>query len=368
MVIWLGIFVVYFILLLLLISGLIRWKKTKSISILTPDVTVVVAMRNEALNLQTLITSLATQDYIGNWELNLVDDHSEDNSLQVAHILKLKFPHLKVHMLKSAGNGKKQALATGIESATGEIIITTDADSELPSGWMSDLVKSFRGNTQMVVGAVRLKTNSTFFSHIQAVEFASVMGTGLGMLGWGKPLMCNGASLAFRKSAFKEVKGYSGNEHIPSGDDEFLMRKIADKFSKSIHAINFGNNTCETTPSKAIGEFFDQRIRWAGKWRRNSSWLARLFAVFVFGFQVIWLPVMAIALFTKSPLLLAGVVLKILLELILLVIVSKSIRQPFNLLAFLVLQIIYPPYIIVVAPASQLIGYRWKGRTVSGLR
>ncbi|HCZ34801.1 MAG TPA: hypothetical protein DHV26_02620 [Cytophagales bacterium] len=363
MVFWLSIFVLYFIFLLFLISGLLRWRKKKSVPQITSSISVVVAMRNEALNLQTLVASLAKQNYTGRWELILVNDHSQDNTVQISEILKHQYANLNLTILTSSGHGKKKALTTGVEQATGEIILTTDADCELPQDWITDMVSSFESNTQLVVGAVSLKTNTTLLSKLQTVEFASVMGTGLGMLGWGKPLMCNGASLAYRKSAFVQVGGYTGNEHIPSGDDEFLMRKIADEFPSSIRAVKFGNNICFTKPAATVSEFFDQRIRWAGKWQANT-WLAKLIAVFVFVFQVIWLPVMAIAFFTQSPFLLGAVLFKILLEFILLKLVSKSIQQQSHLSAFLLLQIFYPPYVIVVAFASQLIGCRWKGREV----
>jgi len=364
MVIWLGIFVVYFIFLLILMSGLIRWKKNQVVSVSTPVVSVVVAMRNEALNLQTLIASLAKQTYAGKWELILVDDQSEDNSVQVAQILKHKFSQLTLRIVNSSGRGKKQALTLGIEMAVGEIIVTTDADCELPQEWLTDMVRSFESTTQLVAGIVSLKNQTTFFSNLQAVEFASVMATGFGMLGWNKPVMCNGASLAFKKTAFEAVGGYSGNEHIASGDDEFLMRKISDQFPASIRAITFGNNSCKTEPAKSVSEFFEQRIRWASKWKANTSWTAKFLAAFVFLFQVLWLPFVAIALFTQSPFLLAGVLLKMVLEGVLLGYTSKLIQQRFSLPAFVVLQLLYPPYVVVVALTSQLVGYKWKGRTV----
>ncbi|MBX2917300.1 MAG: glycosyltransferase [Cyclobacteriaceae bacterium] len=364
MVIWISIFVIYFIFLLILITGLVRWKKDQYASTITPAVSVVVAMRNEALNLEKLITSLAKQDYAGTWELILVDDHSEDNTIQVAQILKYKFSHLPITVVSATGSGKKQALTQGIAQAAGEIIVTTDADCELPPAWLTDLGQSFKPTTQLVVGSVSLKHHPTFFSRLQAVEFASVMATGLGMLGWNHPIMSNGASLAFKKSAFAAVAGYKGNEHIASGDDEFLMRKISERFPASIRAVRYGTNCCKTEPAKSVNEFFEQRIRWASKWKTNTSSLAKFLAVFVFLFQVLWLPFVAIALFTQSPFLLAGILLKIALEGVLLGYTSNLIHQRFSLPAFLILQLLYPPYIFTVALASQLVGYKWKGRTV----
>ncbi|MBX2894653.1 MAG: glycosyltransferase [Cyclobacteriaceae bacterium] len=363
MVIWISIFVIYFIFLLILFSGLARWRKDQQTGGATPVVAVVVAMRNEALNLETLIASLAHQNYKGKWELILVDDHSEDNTVQVAQILKHKFSQLIITIMQATGKGKKQALTAGIGQAIAEIIVTTDADCELPREWLTDMVRSFKPTTQLVAGSVCLKHNPVFFGKLQAVEFASVMATGLGMLGWNKPIMCNGASLAFKKSAFEAVAGYAGNEHIPTGDDEFLMRKISKRFPQSIRAIRFGNNSCKTRPAKSVNEFFEQRIRWASKWGANSP-IGKLLAVLVLIFQIAWLPMVAIALFTQSPFLLAGVLAKIVLEGVLLAYTSTLIQQPFSLLAFVVLQIFYPPYVMIVALASQLVGYKWKGRTV----
>jgi hypothetical protein len=80
--------------------------------------------------------------------------------------------------------------------------------------------------------------------------------------------------------------------------------------------------------------------------------------------QVMWLPMVVIAFFTQSPFLLAGVLLKIGLEGVLLSYASKLIQQKFSLGAFIGLQLIYAPYVIAVALASQLVGYKWKGRTV----
>lgn len=38
--------------------------------------------------------------------------------------------------------------------------------------------------------------------------------------------MCNGANLAYTKKAFEEVGGFTGIDHIASGDDMLLMHKI----------------------------------------------------------------------------------------------------------------------------------------------
>jgi biofilm PGA synthesis N-glycosyltransferase PgaC len=67
--------------------------------------------------------------------------------------------------------------------------------------------------------------------------------------------LCNGANLAFTKDAFTATGGYDGNEHIASGDDEFLMRKIEAKYSNGIRFNNNPENVVTTYPQKTINSF-----------------------------------------------------------------------------------------------------------------
>ncbi len=138
----------------------------------------------------------------------------------------------------------------GVEKAGGEIIVTTDADCRLPIHWLQSIATSFHeGNVKMVFGGVRIKEDKSFFSKLQALEFCSLIGTGGAMAGLGIPILCNGANLAFLRSAFLEVKGYDGNLDIPSGDDEFLMRKIDRRFPGSIRFQPSEDSVVETRPT-----------------------------------------------------------------------------------------------------------------------
>ncbi len=46
--------------------------------------------------------------------------------------------------------------------------------------------------------------------------------------------MCNGANLAYERKVFYEVNGFTGIDHIASGDDMLLMQKIAQRFPGKI--------------------------------------------------------------------------------------------------------------------------------------
>lgn len=328
-------------------------------------VSVVVPFRNEEKHLGALLDSLDKQNYgRSNFEIIFVDDHSTDQSVSILKD-RLQYSGQRITIIQSSGTGKKRALATGVEMARGEIVLCTDADCVLPPDWIVGMVGSFNSDTQMVVGLVKIKPYN-FFDRLQALEFVSVMGTGIAALRWRFPLMCNGASLAFRKNAYEAVQGYEGNFQYASGDDEFLMRKIQATYPGSIKSVQDLNSVVVTAPAGSLKGFIHQRLRWAGKWRVNDSGFAKLIAIFIFGVQVSWLLLTGHALFNNSTPIFVLILSKILLEGFFLFTVCKALKQPFDFMAFICLQIVYPFYVILTGMFSQSHSFQWKDRSLSG--
>ncbi len=264
-------------------------------------------------------------------------------------------------------NGKKSAIGYGVEISKGEIIVTTDGDCEVPTEWLRSINNQFLNPAIcMVVGAVRIKSNDSFFSKVQALEFSGLIGSTASTLLLGFPAMCNGANLSYRKKAFVQVSGYEGNTLIASGDDEFLMRKVIKKFGvSSLKFLNDSNAVVTTSPQASIVDFFIQRIRWAGKWRHNSDPFILLLALFVLLFQTTWLAAIVCLFFGHAKsLMIALLVTKIFLEGLFLFAVSRFLRQKFHVHAFFFLQIIYPVYVVVVGILSNVVRVSWKGRSI----
>lgn len=353
---------------MLLMGLLLGWMKAvtrKPISSSTNIfISVVIAMRNERQTLHQLFQSLSILNYPStDFEIIIVDDHSDDESILEAKKWIDHFSSLTVLAIPDSQNGKKAALTYGISKSKGRLIATTDADCVLPVNWLQEINEAFQNeNTNMVIGAVALQDENKFFSQLQSIEFASVIGTGMALCELGKPIMCNGANLSFRKRVFEEVKGYEGNEHILSGDDEFLMRKIQVSYPSSIHTLNPEDCLVVTKPQASVKDFFQQRIRWASKWKVNSSVLARLIAVFMFVFQVSWLMVIVWSVGDKFMIGVAVIFLKFIFDFIFLRAVCQSLKMKFNLWAFLCLQFLYPLYVLYVGFFSQVKNHQWKGR------
>ncbi len=293
-----------------------------------PSISVVIAARNESQTIERILKDISRQTY-DDFNVIVVNDASTDKTSEI--VRQYAAQDARFTLVRSGGEGKKAALTTGIQASKGEIIVTTDADCSLDRHWLQLISGYFQDReTMLVFGGVKI-SSSTFFSTIQAHEFLSLIGTAAATLSWGFPTMCNGANLAFRKQVFHEVGGYNDNLHIPSGDDEFLMRKIFQVYPKGIKFVAC-KQAVVMTSSVSMHQFIHQRIRWAGKWTRNSSMWSICLAVFIFLFQlsVLAMPWAVFLGVVSVPLAITLLTLKVAMEGVFLKKISEFLKVQFN--------------------------------------
>ena len=320
-------------------------------------ISVLIPARNEEKNIASILNDLSVQDY-PLFEAIVINDHSEDRTVELARRFE---PFAQV--INCEGTGKKQALTLGVSHAKGDVIVTTDADCTLTSQWLKSVNTYFQQpELQMLVGPVTIRNNSSFFTQLQQIEFASLIGSGAATLLIGYPVLCNGANLAFRKRAFEAVGGYEGNLHVASGDDEFLMRKIHSKFRNSIKFMAQPEGIVHTGAQPDLKSLFQQRLRWASKWRNNNSVAALLMAFFIAAVQVVTLACFFQFAVTRQILWLIFPVIKMALNAFLLIRFSRFLKIPWSWPAFFTLELLYPVYVLLTAIAATFGNYQWKGR------
>lgn len=355
-----GFFLVVYILVL---AGLAYFGRNALVPETAPStwagVSIVIPFRNEAEHLPRLVEALRQLTYPSeNVEVIFVDDHSQDHG---ARWLAANLPaNAKLVSLPVSEHGKKAALAAGIAHARGTIMITTDADCVMSPDWLPAVLAPFANPAvQLATGEVVI-SGSTFFSACQHVEFSTVMLLTRAAIRLGKPVLCNGANLAFRKSAYEQVGGYASHRHVASGDDEFLMRNILEQFGDA--SVAWHRGVVETQPQPGVAAFFSQRLRWASKWRHNRSALARLVAVLTFCFQAamlgLWISIPGLGI--PGFLL---VMLKTLADVTFLLAIRPGHGR---LLASLVVSLVYPLYVVAVGLAALVVvPHRWKDRPMA---
>lgn len=221
--------------------------------------TIVVCARNESTHIAHLLTALMSQSYI-NREIIVVDDGSTDNTVEIVH----SFAEIILVALPESV-GKKAALRKGLEHATGELIICTDADCVMGNDWIRALVNCYQIDfPDMIIGPVRIHhPQSSLLQHLQSIEFMSLAASTAGSASIGRPIMCNGANLAFTKEAWN-TSSHELKDCYASGDDMFLMESIKSRGGK-IRYAKFQEAIVTTEPVQTFSSFFHQRSRWVSK-------------------------------------------------------------------------------------------------------
>ncbi|MEQ9593629.1 MAG: glycosyltransferase [Cyclobacteriaceae bacterium] len=336
------------------------------------SICVIIPFRNEEASVESLIDSLKGMSYPKDrFQVIFVNDHSTDESPNM--VLKGIDGQASFSLLSLPDGviGKKNALTLGVQTTHADIIATTDADCILPPVWLNAINELFQDKgPKLVFGGVKLGSGKSFFSQLQAVEFVSLIGSAASTNALGFFTMCNGANLCFLREIFLQVNGYEGNMDIPSGDDEFLARKILNKFPNGVRFLNSTSAVVSTKSQPTWRQFLNQRLRWAGKWKHNKSFASRGLAVFIWLSQSCYIVLLAgmIAGWFNLWLGMTLIGCKMLLELFFLVRVSNFLDALWSWPAFLLLQFGYPFYVIVVGILAQSGTYEWKGRTLSHKR
>jgi len=334
-----------------------------------PTVTIIIPARNEEKYLKNLLIDISNQSYPSEaLEVIIVDDYSTDRTAAIANEFVATHPKWKrISLEKPQGKAyKKAAIQQAIQASSGEIILTTDADCRMGKEWVSEMMQAFTPEVGLVSGPVQMWSNNSWFEQFQALEFIGLIVLGAGSMHRKKPNMCNGANLAYRRSAFLAVKGFEGIDHIASGDDELLMHKI---FSNTDYKVCFQKSPLaivSTAPCISFKQFVNQRIRWVSKSShyKNAGITRTMSIVYL---SILGIPVTGIwALFDPSMVNWFFVVLglKIFSESIVLWLGTRFFKRKSLMWLFLLEQCLHIPYVLWAGLAGNLKSYAWKDRII----
>jgi cellulose synthase/poly-beta-1,6-N-acetylglucosamine synthase-like glycosyltransferase len=347
--------------------GLKRSVSPGSNDVLT--VSIIVAARNEEQNIKTCLDGLASQDYDpARFEIIIVDDHSNDRTPALASEYSRDHSRVRIKVIScespDRAHGKPAAIACGIEAAEGEVVLCTDADCITPRGWLRSMAGCFAPDVAFVAGPVAERADGKFLPQLQRLEFLGLITSAAGLIGSEAAIICNGANIAYRKTAFRQVQGYG--QMTSSCDDETLMQRIT---ARRVGRVVFNSDPRATvlteTPS-TFRDFARQRTRWAAKRGRydNPLVLVRLIALFAFFVCVLTAALASLMLPDLRVLVLAVLVLKASAELVVLRAGARLFGIRFRLSYFLIAEILHVLYIVIAASTAQIISMRWKGRVL----
>jgi cellulose synthase/poly-beta-1,6-N-acetylglucosamine synthase-like glycosyltransferase len=348
------------------------WKKLKNSSpsknqTFSTSITVIIPARNEELYIKYSLQAVLQQDYPKElFEIIVVDDHSTDHTNAIAS----QYANERLRVLKLSSTNqtvayKKKAIKEAIKIAKGELIVTTDADCNMGHKWLASIADLYeRKKPKMIVGPVCFTKEKTFFEKIQSLEFISLIGSTGASLFYNKPLMCNGANLAYEKKAFLDVNGFKEHEDIATGDDMLLMFQLNKKFPSSIKYLKSVDAIVYTNAKKTLKSFWEQRKRWVSKSKHYTNSYVILISLLIYINNFI--PLVSILLSIVYPKFIVVFILSFALKSIADYFFLKTICSFFKktdlMNLFMAVQLLYLVYVSTIGLIGNLISYKWKDR------
>lgn len=338
-------------------------------------ITILIPARNEAENILACLNSILQQTYPSNfWEVIVLDDHSTDETADLVKGMNAANIRL-LHLADSIKEGetqsfKKKAIEIGVAAATGDLIVTTDADCIVQKNWLTLIVSFYQAkNYKFIAAPVNFHQEQNALERFQSLDFMGMMGTAGGGIQRRFMRMCNGANLAYEKSVFYEVNGFEGINEMASGDDMLLMQKVAARYPKSIGYLKNPQVTTFTAAKPTLVSFFQQRLRWATKSSSYQEFLVTFILAMVFFFCCNILFSLFVAVLWNGQaifLLIISLLIKALMDYLLLSEMSRFFNRQDLMRSFVPSFFMHLAYIIFVGFAANLLKrYEWKGRKVT---
>ncbi|MFM7510498.1 MAG: glycosyltransferase family 2 protein [Bacteroidota bacterium] len=255
------------------------------------DLSLVIPLLNEAESLPELTRWIekVMNQHKYSYEVIYVDDGSEDESWQVIEKLQLENPNVKG--IKFQRNyGKSAALQVGFTAASGDIVVTMDADlqdspEEIPGLRSMILEKGY----DLVSGWKKVRYDNTLTKNIPSRFFNAVTRSMSGI----RLHDFNCGLKAYRKSVVKSIEVYGEmHRYIPVLAKWSGFKKIGEKVvehRKRKHGVSkfgwdrFVNGFLDLLSISFVGKFAKRPMHFFGLWGS----LCFLVGFFVAGFLVV---------------------------------------------------------------------------------
>jgi cellulose synthase/poly-beta-1,6-N-acetylglucosamine synthase-like glycosyltransferase len=264
----------YIGLMLMVVIGAYRAKK-RPISRERPSVSVIIPAHNEEDKLEATLTSLSKQQYRGKLEFVIVNDRSVDTTAKIVQKFVDQDPRFKLVTITEPSRRfapKVNAVNTGIQNSSGEIIIASDADCQYPARWVSSMVSHFEPDVAMVVGYVestRAGTSKNWVERFESTDWFSLMLTSRSLTHFGWKFASSANNQAYRRSSFEAIGGFGSSGRAPSGDEDLLTQRMGKLPGMRVVFASASDSRVLTRPVPNLPALLSQRRRWVSRYHHT---------------------------------------------------------------------------------------------------
>jgi hypothetical protein len=188
---------------------------------------------------------------------------------------------ITITALVQGQNPKKYALVKGIEAATHDTLLLTDADCyPVSNNWIRYMSAAYASGVEMVLGYSGYLKEPGLLNKLIRFETLVTAIQYLSRALAGKPYMGVGRNLSYKKSYFQQVGGLKQVMHLTGGDDDLFINRNATGKNTAV-CFEKGSFIC-SFPKQSWNAYFKQKLRHlsAGKrYKVADKWILGIFSV-----------------------------------------------------------------------------------------
>jgi cellulose synthase/poly-beta-1,6-N-acetylglucosamine synthase-like glycosyltransferase len=228
-----------------------------------PEVSILVAARNEEKHLENCVKRLLELDYPKKKiQILIGNDDSEDATQEIIDKLLLQDSRITSVKIESDYQrliAKSNVIAQLAKAAKGEFLAIIDADNTVSKLWLQGMVKPMLGGADLVSGYTVVKVNSRL-DRMQAVDWIGTLFLMKVAADFGFPVSALGNNMMLRKSNYESMGGF---EALGPTKIEDLKMVIAFRKARHKH-VQIIDESCQATtePMKSVKDLLIQRKRW----------------------------------------------------------------------------------------------------------
>ncbi|KFF05086.1 polysaccharide deacetylase family protein [Flavobacterium reichenbachii] len=264
---WVAIFLGFLRIALMAIMAFIkRWRDYKNPPVYktikeNPKVSIIVPAYNEEINAVKTIENLLCQDY-PDFDIVFVDDGSKDQTY--AMISNAFKDNLKVKFYTKPNGGKASALNYGIALTQNDYVICIDADTQLKTDAVTQLMKGFTIQLKdhqeigAIAGNVKVGNENTMLTKWQSIEYTTAQNFDRRAFDLINGItVVPGAIGAFKKEAIEKAGGFTTD--TLAEDCDLTIRILRNNY----RIVNCIEAVAITEAPESLNEFMKQRFRWS---------------------------------------------------------------------------------------------------------
>ncbi len=220
-----------------------------------PPVSVLIPAYNEEESVVSTVNNVLASDYPG-LQVIVVNDGSLDRTGQ---LLEQNFgANPRVRILHQINMGKPAALNHALAQASGEIVVTIDADTDIEPNAIAKLVRNFADSTVgAVAGNTKVGNRHLWLTRWQALEYISSQNMEKRAFDLLNCItVVPGAIGAWRASVMRDCGGFTGDTVAEDTDLTLAIRRRHWRILYDDEAIAY------TRAPETPGDLIRQRFRW----------------------------------------------------------------------------------------------------------